>query len=187
MPRSAFALLFAALFGLSACAPLQPVEAPAAGSGENAGAAAPQGSTAETGTSSGSLSEEAYHERIAEVSKILRAVCTAPVNQPYFDKTPCLPPGITEKHLTDKTRITAAQKKAAEQVFARIHRLNEDTRKMMIESGNPEYARLARTSLQVVDPRVDALQRSLLSGQITWGEYNRERLEIFEETSSRSQ
>ncbi len=185
MPRSAFALLFAALLGLSACAPLQPVKAPAAGSGENAGAAAAQENVA--GTSSGSLSEEAYHERIAEVSKILRAVCTAPVNQPYFDKTPCLPPGITEKHLMDKTRITAAQKKAAEQVFARIHRLNEDTRKMMIESGNPEYARLARTSLQVVDPRVDALQRSLLSGQITWGEYNRERLEIFEETSSRSQ
>ncbi len=100
--------------------------------------------------------------------------------QSYFKKSPCLPSGITETHLKDKSRITKEQKKATARLFARQHELNAKTRAIMMESLDPEMMRMAQQSETRVMPRVDELQQALLSGRITWGEYNRTRLAIFE-------
>ena len=117
---------------------------------------------------------------IAAVAREVRAVCSAAVNQAYFSRTPCLPSGMNESHLRDRTHITAEQKKAALRVFEHLRRLNEDTRRLMTESGSDELMTLARRSRESVDPQIQKIQSALTSGSISWGEYNRSRLEIFE-------
>ena len=57
---------------------------------------------------------QSYRERIEVVVQRMRAACVAQDNQPYYRKTACLPSGITDEMTKDSTRITAAQKRAAE-------------------------------------------------------------------------
>lgn len=119
-----------------------------------------------------------YRARIEEVAARMRAACVADDFQPYFRKTACLPGGITSEMLADRTRITAAQKRAAQEVFALTHALNEETRRIMIESGTPEERAQALASQSERDPLIAALQKDLLEGRITWGDYNKRRLEL---------
>ena len=105
---------------------------------------------------------------------------TSPANRPYYAKTPCLPSGMTEAHLKDGSRITPEARRVAERVFASLHKLNEDTRSLMISSGDAHLIKLARHSREMVDPKISALQSSLLKGAMTWAEYNRARLEVYD-------
>lgn len=123
---------------------------------------------------------ELYNERIAQVSRDIRAICTSLANRPYYAKTPCLPSGMTEAHLKDGSRITPEARRVAERVFASLHKLNEDTRSLMISSGDAHLIKLARHSREMVDPKISALQSSLLKGAMTWAEYNRARLEVYD-------
>ena len=70
------------------------------------------------------------------------------------------------------------EKRAAEQVFNATHTLNEETRDLMLKSGIPSYMDEAIESRRTIDPAVKDLQNRLLSGKITWGEYNRERRDL---------
>ncbi len=127
---------------------------------------------------------ERYNERIAQVSKDIRAICTSPANRLYYAKTPCLPSGMTEAHLKDGSRITPQARRVAQQVFENLHKLNEDTRDLMTSSGDARLIRLARHSREVVDPKIEAMQAALLNGTMTWGQYNRARLEVFESSKA---
>lgn len=127
-----------------------------------------------------SQSNEHYNERITQVSRDVRAICTSPANRLYYAKTPCLPAGMTEAHLKDRSRITPDAKRVAERVFESLHKINEDTRDLMMSTGNPRLIELAQHSREVVDPKIEAIQSSLLKGAMTWGEYNRARLEVYE-------
>lgn len=126
-----------------------------------------------------------YELRITEVSNRMRAACVAEAFQPYFRKSACLPNGITEAMLSDRTRITREQRRAAEGVFELTHELNEETRRIMIETGTPQEARIAEEFRTLSDPRIEAMQEGLLKGTLTWGEYNMRRLELFEEIQRR--
>lgn len=129
---------------------------------------------------------EKYNERIAIVARDVRAICTAPANRLYYTRTPCLPAGMTEAHLRDPARMTAQAKVVTKRIFDQLHKLNEETRALMMESGNPDLIRQARQSREIVDPKIKDIQDALLDGKITWGEYNRARLEIFETSSKNS-
>lgn len=177
--QTVFALV--AVISLSACT--------TTGVGVNRSQTPTEGGSAESAHETPELSDavsEQYHERIAVVAREIRAVCSSAANQAYFGHTPCLPAGMTDKHLRDRTRITPEQKKVAQRIFDQLHRLNEETRTFMTESGSPELVTLARHSRETVDPQIQALQDALLSGSITWGEYNRSRLEIFEASTAGS-
>ncbi len=50
----------------------------------------------------------------------------------------------------------------------------------MISSGDAHLIKLARHSREMVDPKISALQSSLLKGAMTWAEYNRARLEVYD-------
>ena len=95
-----------------------------------------------------------YELRITEVSNRMRAACVAEAFQPYFRKSACLPNGITEAMLSDRTRITREQRRATEGVFELTHELNEETRRIMIETGTPQEARIAEESRTLSDPRI---------------------------------
>lgn len=121
---------------------------------------------------------DALSDRFEAVGVRMRAICVSPENRAYFNKTACLPSGITEEMTKDTSRITKAQKRAAEQVFRATHELNEETRDLMLKSGIPSYMDDAIESRRTIDPAIKDLQNRLLSGKITWGEYNRERREL---------
>ena len=112
---------------------------------------------------------QSYRERIEVVVQRMRAACVAQDNQPYYRKTACLPSGITDEMTKDSTRITVAQKRAAEAVFAFTHELNEETRRIMRETQDPALAARAELSQRLRDPQINTLQEDLLSGKITWG------------------
>lgn len=179
--RRLLAPLFAcALLVLTGCAATTSSRAPAAGPAAEASApAAHEASRTADPHSAG------YRARIEEVAARMRAACVADDYQPYFKKTACLPGGITEEMLADRTRITAAQKRAAREVFALTHALNEETRRIMIESGTPEERARALASHSERDPLISALQKDLLAGRITWGGYNARRLELHRAASGR--
>ena len=77
---------------------------------------------------------EKYNERIAIVARDVRAICTAPANQLYYTRTPCLPAGMTEAHLRDPARMTAQAKVVTKRIFDQLHKLNEETRALMMVS-----------------------------------------------------
>jgi hypothetical protein len=126
-----------------------------------------------------------YRARIAQVSRLMAEICSRASTQAYYAKTPCLPSGMTRAQVRDTSRATWAQKKAAREAFAEMKRLNEETRRMMTASGLEEYRAIVQHSREKVDPRVERMQNGLLNGTITWGEYNRERLRLLEESTGR--
>lgn len=167
-------LLASAALVLAGCAATTPNRAPAEGL-----------AAAEASAPAANLHSAGYRARIEEVAARMRAACVADDYQPYFRKTACLPGGITEEMLADRTRITAAQKRAAREVFALTHALNEETRRIMIESGTPEERARALASQAERDPLISALQEDLLAGRITWGGYNARRLELHRAAAGR--
>ena len=56
---------------------------------------------------------------------------------------------MTEAHLKDGSRITPEARRVAERVFASLHKLNEDTRSLMISSGDAHLIKLARHSREM--------------------------------------
>lgn len=122
----------------------------------------------------------AYRKRVADVMLRMRATCVAQGLQPYFRKTACLSSGITDAMLRDRSKITREQRRAAEQVFSITKDLNAETRRVMTESGTPAEARLAEASKRH-DPAIEENQAKLLSGEITWGEYNVRRKALHEQ------
>lgn len=121
----------------------------------------------------------AYEVRIAEVREELRQVCFDPDLQAYFQKTPCLASSITDAMTRERSRITPQERLAAEAVFTRTQDINTKTLVMMEQSGSRRLAALAALARSNT-AAVDALQESLLSGRITWGEYNAERRALHE-------
>ena len=122
----------------------------------------------------------AYRKRVADVMLRMRATCVAQGLKPYFGKTACLSSGITDAMLRDRSKITREQRRAAEQVFSITKDLNAETRRVMTESGTPAEARLAEASKRH-DPAIEENQAKLLSGEITWGEYNVRRKALHEQ------
>ena len=61
-----------------------------------------------------------YQQRIDEVSRSLRNLCTNPQNKAYFDKTPCLPAGMKRAYLEDNSYPTEVQRIVAARVFKEI-------------------------------------------------------------------
>lgn len=111
-------------------------------------------------------------ERFRAVGGVLREICTSDEFAPYFSKTPCLATDMTDRQKKDRSKITEAQKKAMTAAVAEIEELNRQTRSMMIESQIEPYVSLARTAQTQTDPLVKANQDNLLTGAITWGQYN---------------
>lgn len=169
--RPRILMLLAAGLLLSACASVEPTAPQTAPSEEEA-------RQAEIAAARLDAAELAYHDQSERVAQRLRAACVSPEYRAYYAKTPCLPSGITPKMLEDRTRITRAQRNAARAVFEITNALSAQTREVMIQTGLPEYIALAERSKQTIDPQVRAMQEGLLSGKLTWGQYNQLRLEL---------
>ena len=96
--------------------------------------------------------ETAIRERFEEVAAIYREICTAPEYAGYFEKTPCLPAMASRRQLNDRSKARA-----------------------------PEIEQMRRVA-EEIDPLVRKNQDDLAGRRITWGEYNRRRIELMQMT-----
>lgn len=111
-------------------------------------------------------------ERFRAVGGVLREICTSPEYAPYFAKTSCLATDITDRQKRDPGRITDQQKRAMTAALAEIEELNRQTRELMIASQIEPYVSLALQAQNNTDQLAKRNQNNLLSGEITWGQYN---------------
>ena len=121
--------------------------------------------------------EEDLKERFRQVGNVVHEICNAPEFEAYFEKTPCLPSMITDKHKADSSRISPAQGTAMRMALREFEELNRITRRMMVRSQIEDYVELARRA-DTIDIDSHRNQRLLLAGDITWGEYNTERARL---------
>ena len=122
--------------------------------------------------------EKEIAARFEEVSSLYRDICTAPEYEPYFAKTPCLPPLATRKQLSDRTYITDVEAGAMRGVVRETTDLNRQTRELMRKTGIDTYVRRANHAENVLDPLIRENQEALLNRRITWGVYNQKRNEL---------
>lgn len=127
----------------------------------------------------------AYEARIFKVRDDLRAACFSQELQSYYRMTPCLASGITRAMMRDNSRITREQRTAAQKVFALTKELNDETLRIMEETGAPELMARA-TQARAALPAAEALQADLLEGRITWGEYNTRRRALHTQAAGQS-
>lgn len=111
-------------------------------------------------------------ERFRAVGGVLREICTSGDYAAYFAKTACLATDITDRQKRDTSRITDRQKRAMTAAVAEIEELNRQTRELMIASQLEPYVSLALQAQNETDRLVKRNQDNLLSGEITWGQYN---------------
>lgn len=198
--RTLLLLCATSVFALSACTTVTP-DAP----GNTSGVQSPAGQTQKNNVrrAAPKESEEAidkmvrskpkkrpadnakYLARIESVSRALRNICQSPKNRAYFDKTPCLPAGMRAAYLQDSTYPTDAQRQVARKVFNELDTLNGKTREIMLQSCVKRHIESARYSEKYVQPRIHRLQERFLAGELTWAQYNQERLSIFNDTADR--
>lgn len=124
-----------------------------------------------------------YLERIGKVNQTLRKICANPAYRAYFSQTPCLPAGMKPSYLSNDAIPTPEERRVAQNLFQALDELNDTTREIMLKSGNPRHVESAKRSALTVQPRIHRLQEKFLKGQVTWEDYNKQRLDIFNETA----
>ena len=100
------------------------------------------------------------------MSRDIRAICTSPANRPLLceDALPAL--GHDGSSPQGRSRITPEARRVAERVFASLHKLNEDTRSLMISSGRRPFHQQAPRE-EMVDQKSPPCVLSLLKGAMT--------------------
>ena len=126
----------------------------------------------------GNVTAEGVAARFREVKGLMLRVCGQPDNQPYFRKTPCIASSLTDEQAADESTVTPDEAKAAKRVFSQIDAINEKTRKIMVASGQDAHEDAVRLSEAKIDPKVKENQEALVSGRISWGKYNRQRMAL---------
>ncbi len=126
----------------------------------------------------GKVAPETVAARFRDVRGLMLRVCQQPSNQAYFSKTPCIASELTDAQASDSAKASPAEVKAANRVFQQIAAINDKTRQMMIASGVDAHEAAVKQSEAQIDPKVKANQDALISGKISWGEYNRTRMTL---------
>ena len=126
----------------------------------------------------GKVATETVAARFRDVRGLMLRVCQQPSNQAYFSKTPCIASELTDAQASDSAKASPAEVKAANRVFQQIAAINDKTRQMMIASGVDAHEAAVKQSEAQIDPKVKANQDALISGKISWGEYNRTRMTL---------
>ena len=105
------------------------------------------------------------------------AFCASEELQPHFSKTPCKPGDTTLQQMSDKSRITNAEKVALSEVRTETKKLAKETDEI-IRQYYPELAPSIIGLSQQPRTEQDSLAEDFNDGRITRGEYNKHRMEI---------
>ena len=117
------------------------------------------------------------HEPAEPVDREWLAFCASEELQPHFSKTPCKPEDTTLQQMSDKSRITNAEKVALSEVRTETKKFAKETD----EITRQYYPELAPSIIglgQQARTEQDSLAEDFNDGRITRGEYNKHRMEI---------
>jgi hypothetical protein len=104
-------------------------------------------------------------------------VCRNPAYAAYFARTACAPGRMTVAQMTDPARISPQEKAILGEV-RRAYETQQDAINEVIRNGSPHGAKVVEIYLATFRPQVEKNERDLANGAITWGTYNKRRLEI---------
>jgi predicted aspartyl protease len=111
------------------------------------------------------------------INSEMLAFCASEEVQPYFSKTPCKSEEISLEQIADKSRITNDEKVALSKVRTegkkRVKELEDIYRQY-----DPQHAPSIVARIEQSTTEQDSLAENFYEGRITWGEYNKRRMEI---------
>jgi predicted aspartyl protease len=114
---------------------------------------------------------------IDSVKSEVLALCASDDLQPHFSKSPCRPEDTTLEQMSDKSRITNAEKVA----LSKAHTEAKDITKQLDDIFRQYYPQLAPSLIARrvhANAELDKLTEDFYEGRITRGEYNKRRMEI---------
>ena len=114
-----------------------------------------------------------------------KELCDDPQYKAYLDKSPCFGKPITPNQLSDTSKITEEQKV----VLEKYRRELADYRKERIAYDRKYGGSRGGKISDIVDtyliPKTNLNAQNLYDGNISWGEYNQRKVEIFKEFNFR--
>lgn len=117
-------------------------------------------------------------DRLSYVKERVAAICSKAMYQPIFEKTTCGKQKMTLEMLSDSTKPSKSQKALIQKYWAELGEAN-DERSVIIESGRDfkakEYDAYFKSNIL---PASLILNSELVSGKLTWGAFNKEKLRI---------
>lgn len=109
--------------------------------------------------------------------KFKEEVCDNPKYSDAIKNIPCLPSGITLEHLANTSKISEDNKqfyldffKQQEEYRVKIARIRND--------GSMAQKKLSEILSSTIDPKIDDDRVALITGKMTFGEYNKRRKEL---------
>jgi hypothetical protein len=108
----------------------------------------------------------------------IKAGCNSPEFQLYYNKTSCSANDITLSQMTDKSKITTAEKSVLEAATINVDNLLKDNLNLSRQLGSQKDKAYADYVETVQNPSLEKNRLDLFDGKITWGDFNRRRKEI---------
>ena len=108
----------------------------------------------------------------------MKAACISPEFQLYYSKTSCTANAVTMSQMSDKTKITAAEKPVLEAATIKIDTLTRDNNSIIRTAGSEKDKAFANYLETIYMPLLDKNRFNLYDGKITWGDFNRRRKEL---------
>jgi hypothetical protein len=106
-----------------------------------------------------------------------RPVCLNPAYAAYYAKTACSPNGVTPAQMAAGSRISPEEKA----IFREVRHAYNAGQNEIVEAmrkGLPWGTKAADLVMSTYRPQNDKIDLDLYNGAITWGTYNKRRLEI---------
>lgn len=115
--------------------------------------------------------------RINQIGAAMKGLCSNPEFQPYFAKSPCSSNDFVLSSMSDKSKITNAEKVALEAAVSAYDKLNLEANDILRKGGAADKV-YVRYMEQTVIPASTKNRLDVYEGKITWGDYNKRRQEI---------
>lgn len=129
--------------------------------------------------SADSISQDSsYVQQVKTVEASLKALCDEQAYKSLYDKTSCGSREMTMQMLADKSKITKDQKKAMVAFIAADEQLSSKKNDLVQSYGSAKEKTYMSFYYSSVRPVAMINRSELLEGNITWGQFNKEKLRI---------
>ena len=125
-------------------------------------------------------------ETISALTNKIKYLCIEPEYAVYFAKTFCTPSELSLAMMSDRSKITQAQKNALN-AWAQAYDKLADELNEALALTSPANKQMANYNKLIAFPAAQKNRLELFEGKITWGVYNRKRKEISDGIAAESQ
>jgi hypothetical protein len=124
-------------------------------------------------------------EIVTALTDKIKYFCLEPEYAAYFAKTFCTPSELSLAMMSDRTKITQAQRTAMN-AWAQAYDKLVDELNEALALTSPANKQMADYNKMIAFPAAQKNRMELYEGKITWGVYNRKRKEISEGIAAES-